>query len=207
MNTPPAMAAPHTPFSDDTTVAASKAAARVTMAESRRGLDPALGTELTRHFLAHIHLPAGAVVSGFWPMGDEIDIRPLLAALAALGHPIALPVTGKRSEPLIFRAWRPGDAVLPGRFGTSHPADGAVLSPQVLLMPLLGFDRFGNRLGYGGGFYDRSLALLPGALRIGCAYAAQEMPLVPTGPFDQKLNAIATELGVRDFAPSPQDGL
>ncbi|MCB8875170.1 5-formyltetrahydrofolate cyclo-ligase [Acidisoma silvae] len=201
------MAAPHIPsLVENDALIAAKAAARLAMAEQRRGLDPALGASLTRHFLAHFTLPEASIVSGFWPMGDEIDIRPLLIALAERGHPIGLPVTGKRGAPLIFRRWHPGDALLPGRFGTSHP-DGPEVTPAILLMPLLGFDRAGNRLGYGGGFYDRSLAQLPGALRIGCAFAAQEMPLVPTGPFDQKLNAIVTEAGVLAFPPAPEVGL
>ncbi|MCB8882467.1 5-formyltetrahydrofolate cyclo-ligase [Acidisoma cellulosilytica] len=202
------MAAPHFPSPpvEDAALIAAKAAARLAMAERRQGMDPALGAALVPHFLNHFSLPAGATISGFWPMGDEIDIRPLLVALAERGHPIGLPVTGKRGEPLVFRLWRPGDALLPGRFGTSHP-DGLEVKPAILLMPLLGFDRFGNRLGYGGGFYDRSLAQLPGALRIGCAFAAQEMPLVPTGPFDQKLNAILTETGVRAFPPPSVAGL
>jgi 5-formyltetrahydrofolate cyclo-ligase len=203
MNKPPAMAAPHISLpTDDETVAAAKAAARLAMAERRRGLDPAMGAALVPHFLTRFNFPVGAVVSGFWPMGNEIDIRPLLTALAGRGHPIGLPVTGKRGEPLVFRLWRPGDRLLPGRFGTSHP-DGPEVTPQILLMPLLGFDRTGNRLGYGGGFYDRTLAQLPGTLRIGCAFAAQEMPLVPTGPFDQKLDAILTEAGVLDCRLPP----
>ena len=207
MNTPTAMAAPHSPLLvEDDALIAAKAAARLAMADRRRGLDPALGADLTRHFLTHFTLPEASIVSGFWPMGDEIDIRPLLTALAERGHTIGLPVTGKRGAPLIFRRWHPGDALLPGRFGTSHP-DGPEVTPAILLMPLLGFDRTGNRLGYGGGFYDRSLAQLPGTLRIGCAFAAQEMPLVPTGPFDQKLNAIVTEAGVLAFPPAPEVGL
>ena len=208
MNTPPAMAAPHIPLTpaEDDALAAAKAAARKAAVLRRAGLDPAAGAQLTQHFLAHLTLPAGAVVTGFWPMGDEIDIRPLLITLAEMGHPIGLPVTGRRGEALVFRRWQPGQALVPGRFGTSHP-EGPEVQPAILLMPLLAFDPYGNRLGYGGGFYDRSLAGLPGALRIGCAFAAQEMPLVPTGPFDQKLHAIVTETGFRDFALPPAVGL
>jgi 5-formyltetrahydrofolate cyclo-ligase len=176
------------------------------MAARRAGLDPtAAGAGLSRHFSAALTLPDGATVSGFWPMGDEIDIRRLLEALAAAGHPIGLPVTGRRGEPLVFRLWQPGATLLSGRFGTSHP-DGPVVTPDILLMPLLAFDRHGNRLGYGGGFYDRTLAGLPGAMRIGCAFAAQEMALVPTGAFDQKLHAIVTEEGVRHFPAPPLAG-
>ena len=202
MNTPPAMAAPHTPpfANDDPALVAAKAAARQQAAAARAVLDPSLGQDLARHFLDDFPLDAGIAVSGFWPMGDEIDIRPLLAGLHARGHPIGLPVTGRRGTPLVFRAWTPGAAMTAGRFGTSHP-EGPEVTPAALLIPLLAFDAEGGRLGYGGGFYDRTLALLPGALRIGCAYAAQEVSLVPTGPFDQKLHAVATEAWVRRFPP------
>jgi 5-formyltetrahydrofolate cyclo-ligase len=150
-------------------------------------------------------LPAGAVVAGFWPLAGEIDIRPLLQALDARGHPIGLPVTGRRGEPLIFRLWHPGAPLLPGRFGTRHP-DGPEIAPDLLLMPLLAFDAAGHRLGYGGGFYDRTVALLPRALRIGCAFARQELDSVPTGPYDQTLHAIATETGLRHFPPAGSAG-
>ncbi|HTI00647.1 MAG TPA: 5-formyltetrahydrofolate cyclo-ligase [Acidisoma sp.] len=199
------MAAPHTPPfpTEDPALIAAKAAARREASAARAGREPALGQELARHFLAGFQLDPGLPVSGFWPMGDEIDIRPLLHALHARGHPIGLPVTGRRGAPLVFRTWTPGAPMTPGRFGTSHP-EGPELTPAALLIPLLAFDAGGRRLGYGGGFYDRTLALLPEALRIGCAYEAQEVSLVPTGPFDQKLHAIATEAGVRRFAPSDQ---
>jgi 5-formyltetrahydrofolate cyclo-ligase len=194
------MAAPHfpSPFSSSGDIDAAKAAARQIAAARRAGSDPAFGARLTQQVLEHIAFPVGATVSGYWPMNDEIDIRPLLYALAERGHAIGLPVTGRRGEALVFRAWRPGEPLLAGRFGTSHPA-GPEVTPDVLLMPLLAFDGQGNRLGYGGGFYDRTVARLPAALRIGCAYAVQELDSLPTGPYDQKLHAIATERGVRHF--------
>lgn len=204
MKTPPAMAAPHISFIDDPAITAAKAEMRRQAMADRAGRDPALGQVLARHFLAAFPLDPGMAVSGYWPMGDEIDIRPLLHALHARGHPIGLPVTGRRGEPLVFRAWTPASPMMAGRFGTFHPEAPEEVVPAVLLIPLLAFDAQGRRLGYGGGFYDRSLACLPDALRIGCAYAAQEVSLVPTGPFDQKLHAIATETGVRRFAAPDQ---
>lgn len=207
MNTPPAMAAPHSSPSasspdwarDAPELATAKALARQEAAAARVGLDPGLGQQLAHHFLQGFPLPQGAAISGFWPMGDEIDIRPLLLGLHERGHPIGLPVTGRRGEALIFRQWQPGAPLTPGRFGTSHP-EGSAITPDLLLIPLLAFDRQGHRLGYGGGFYDRTIAALPRAWRIGCAYAAQERPLVPTGAFDQKLHAIVTETGLRLFS-------
>jgi len=140
--------------------------------------------------------PAGAVVGGFAPMGDEIDVMPLLEALHRRGHRLALPVTTPRGNPLIFRAWQPGAPLEPGRFGTSHPADPTVLTPDFFLVPLLAFDARGNRLGYGGGYYDRSLAAQPGAFRLGVAYAGQQVEKVPACATDIALHAIATEAGI-----------
>lgn len=128
-------------------------------------------------------------------MGTEIDIRPLLAALYDRGNPVVLPVTPKSGEPLTFRRWQPGDAMIPERFGTMRPV-GSAMEPEMLLIPLLAFDRTGGRLGYGGGFYDRTLAALPGRFRLGCAFAAQQVDAVPTGPYDMRLDAVATENGI-----------
>lgn len=200
MKTPPAMAAPH--FSpgqiENEAVTVAKAVARQIAMARRAGQNPALGERLGTHLLDSMTFPPGAVIAGFWPMSDEIDIRLLLGRLHDRGHGIGLPVTGGRRQALVFRSWQPGATLLPGPFGTSHPA-GAEVTPDVLLMPLLAFDRHGNRLGYGGGYYDRTIAQLPQALRIGCAFACQELDSVPTGPYDQRLHAIATEIGLRHF--------
>jgi 5-formyltetrahydrofolate cyclo-ligase len=202
MKAPPAMAAPYSPpDSTDEALVAAKAVARKLALNLRAGQDPALGGSLTEHLLRDARLPPKAIVAGFWPIQDEIDIRPLLAALHARGHPIALPVTGRRGEVLVFRAWTAGETLTPGRFGTSHPT-GADCTPDVVLIPLLAFDREGHRLGYGGGFYDRTLARLPRALRIGCAFAAQEVDSVPHGPYDQRLHAVVTEAGLRYCPPT-----
>jgi len=171
---------------------ALKAAARARALETRAGCDPGLGALLTQHVLRDAPPPEGAVIAGFWPLPGEIDIRPLLHALAERGHAVLLPVTPKRGLPLTFRRWRPGDAMATGRFGTVVPA-GEAMVPSLLLVPLLAFDRRGHRLGYGAGFYDRTMVLLAGVPRIGCAFACQELARVPTGPFDQRLDAVATE--------------
>ena len=194
--TPTATAAPHSPT--DPTLAdliEAKRAARERALAVRAGCDPAVGAALAGHVLREVPPPTGAVVSGFWPMGQEIDIRPLLHALHERGHGIVLPETPKRGNPLIFRQWRPGDALIAERFGTMRPS-GTEANPDFLLVPLLAFDRRGGRIGYGAGYYDRTLAMLPGRFRLGVAYAAQELDEVPTGPYDARLDAVATEYGV-----------
>jgi len=183
------MAAPH--FSPAGLIEA-KRVARAQAIAARTGCDPALGARLAEHVLRELPPPAGAVVSGFWPMEGEIDIRPLLEALDARGHVMLLPETPKRGFPLVFRRWHPGMELVREKFGTYRPT-GEVMTPEVLFVPLLAFDRCGRRLGYGGGYYDRTLAGLPTAQAIGCAFAAQEVAEVPAGPGDALLNAVATE--------------
>ena len=171
----------------------SKRAMREWARGARAGGDPVTaGKALTEIVLRACPPPAGAVVSGFWPMQGEIDIRPLLGALHAAGHDVVLPVTPKLGHPLTFRVWHPDEAMVREKFGTFAPS-GAVLSPDFLLVPLLAFDRGCFRLGYGGGYFDRTLPLLPNAFTLGCAFAAQEVPRVPTEAFDVRLDAIATE--------------
>jgi 5-formyltetrahydrofolate cyclo-ligase len=187
------MAAPYIPSPE---LADAKQAMRQRMLTAREAWDPAAaGLALTQHVLRAAKPPPGAVVSGFWPIGHEIDIRPLMLALHERGHPIVLPVTPKRGNPLSFQRWRPGDALQPERFGTFRPI-GEPAVPEFLLVPLLAFDRRGHRLGYGAGFYDRTLSGLPGHYALGVAYATQEVPEVPAGPSDVALDAVATDSGV-----------
>jgi 5-formyltetrahydrofolate cyclo-ligase len=151
---------------------------------------------------------ADDVVAGYWPIGAEIDVRPLLATLCASGRRCALPVIDGPGRPLLFRGWTPGDRLVSAGFGTSVPADDSpVLVPSVLLVPLLAFDSRGFRLGYGGGYYDRTIAGfrragLP-ARAIGVAFARQEIERVPVEEFDQRLDGVATEDGLRRFGGAP----
>lgn len=143
-------------------------------------------------------VPKGAVVGGFWPIRDEFDPRPLLAALAARGHRLSLPVVIGKGRPLAFRAWAPGDPLERAGFGLSVPAwDAPPALPGFLIVPLLAFDRRGFRLGYGAGYYDRTIAALrAGAkpvLALGVGFAAQEVSEVPALAHDQRLDAVATE--------------
>jgi 5-formyltetrahydrofolate cyclo-ligase len=171
----------------------AKQALRQRMLGTRAAWDPAAsGAAVAATVLRVAPPPAGVVVSGYWPIADELDIRPLLIALHHRGHPIVLPVTPKRGNPLTFRLWRPGDVLEAERFGTFRPV-GEERVPDFLLVPLLAFDRRGHRVGYGAGFYDRTLAGLPGRFALGVAFAAAEVDAVPAGPTDMRLDAIATE--------------
>ncbi len=177
---------------------ALKAAARARAKRLRAGHDPALGAALSGHVLRVLPPPAGAIVGGFWPLPGEIDITPLLHALHARGHAVALPDTPPAGAALAFRGWSPGCAMRPGRFGTMVP-DGPALTPGWLLVPLLAWDDAGHRLGFGGGYYDRTIARLTPSAVVGCAYDAQRVDAVPVGPYDAPLSAVATELGVTVF--------
>jgi len=189
-----------------------KTALRETAARSREAAyaaDPVAGDKLADQFLHAIALSPGLAVSGYWPLEGELDVRPLLLRLRKFGHAIGLPVVIKKHEPLIFRAWRDDDAMVQGKFKVMTPPDHAPdVVPDVLLVPLLAFDPRGYRLGYGGGFYDRTLDKLRrlakdgghhAPLAIGIAYAAQEVPDVPRGPYDQPLDWIVTERSVFKF--------
>ena len=165
--------------------------------DAAAGDDGAAGRTLAEIVLAGIALHDGVAVSGYWPIASEIDVMPLLRELATRGHRIALPAVAGKDRPLVFRDWRDGDDMADGPFGIREPlASAAGIEPRIVLTPLLAFDRDGYRLGYGGGFYDRSLAVLRRArptLAIGIAWAAQEVPAVPHDRRDQPLDWVATE--------------
>ncbi len=157
----------------------------------------------TDRFLAAVSVLPGAAISGYWPMRNEIDPRPVMTALAARGHPLGLPVVVGKGRPLVFRAWRPGDELVAGSFGTQVPGiDQMEVVPHLLLVPLLAFDRAGYRLGYGGGYYDRTLAALRAvgpAVAVGLAFSAQEVDSVPHDATDARLDWIVTEARAIEF--------
>jgi 5-formyltetrahydrofolate cyclo-ligase len=165
---------------------------------------PDAALRMAENFLAAIPLAAGAIVSAYWPMGDEADPRPLMDALRGRGHVIALPrVAGKKHTPLAFHIHARDAALLPGIFGLAQPgADWPAAIPSVLVVPLLAFDAHGQRLGYGGGFYDATLADLRRSndiAAVGIGFAGQEVAEVPRDPFDQRLDWIVTEKTARKF--------
>ena len=138
----------------------------------------------------------GKSLSGYMPMRTEIDPLP---AMAAHQGPVCVPVIMGKGQPLRFREWTPGCAMVPGEFGAFIPADGAWIEPDVLIVPLLAFDARGYRLGYGGGYYDRTLQGLRArrpTVAIGFAFAAQQVNKVPIDAFDQRLDAVVTETGL-----------
>ena len=173
-----------------------KSEARTAALAARGACDPAVGACLPGH-AAGWPVP-GRRVAGFWPMGGEIDTRPLLHAWHARGCRVLLPRTPPRGGPLTFHPWAPGAPLHPGRFGTLEPG-GPAEEPDALLVPLLAFDGAGRRLGYGGGYYDRTLAARPGRPVLGCGYAAARAGCVPAGPHDITLPAVLTECGIERF--------
>ncbi len=146
-------------------------------------------------------LRAGVTVAGFHPIRGEIDPRPMMMVLADRGFPLALPALVD-DETMVFRRWAPGEALITGRFGLSEPPPHADIAvPDVILVPLAAFDRHGNRVGYGKGFYDRALARLdqavpPGPRAIGLAFSVQAVDEVPAEPHDRPLDGILTEAGL-----------
>jgi 5-formyltetrahydrofolate cyclo-ligase len=182
-------------------LAAAKAAARTAAFARRKAAFAARGAAdagILREVLAD---HAGRRLAGYMPMRTEIDPLP---AMAAHTGPVAVPVIEGPGLPLRFRAWTADARMVPGAFGALIPEAGGWIDPQVLIVPLLAFDRRGFRLGYGGGFYDRTLEGLRAAgpvIAIGFAFAAQEVAAVPVEPTDQRLDLIVTETGT--IRPDP----
>lgn len=186
---------------------ALRAAAKMARAAAKAAT-PDAAARLAARFLATITLPKDAIVGGYWPIGDEIDVLPLLAALRAQGCAIALPVVVGPGMPLTFRVWRPGDAMAAGAHGIAAPLPSAeIIIPNLLIVPLLAFDREGWRLGYGAGYYDRTLEALAitgaaagqAVMAVGVAYAGQEVPAVPHDGGDVRLDALVTDAATYQF--------
>jgi 5-formyltetrahydrofolate cyclo-ligase len=142
-------------------------------------------------------LPACATVSGFMPLKGEINPNPLMRKLADAGAKLALPVVSGRGKPLVMRAFAFGDPLAAGVWGIREPKpDAPEVFPDILLVPLLAFDRSGHRIGYGAGYYDCTIASLraqKSVLAVGIAFAAQEITQVPTTPRDARLDLVLTE--------------
>ena len=171
-------------------------AARMAVPSSEREV---LGQRIAKHLEQIIGDPAGLIVSAYWPFRGEPDLKPLLARLRAKGARTALPVVVKKAHPLAFREWQSGDRLERGVWNIPIPADGADVAPDILIAPVVGFDPQCYRLGYGGGFFDRTMAsFLPRRPRlIGVGYAAQAIPTIHPQAYDVPMEIVVTEDGMR----------
>ena len=145
----------------------------------------------------------GTIVSGFMPLASEINPLPLMQMLAGQGARLALPAIAGRGQPLAMRAWALGAPLDRGQWGIREPKpEAAEVEPDILLVPLLAFDRAGHRVGYGAGYYDLTIAQLrvrKPVIAVGLAFAVQEVPAVPATPRDSRLDLVLTEREVIDL--------
>jgi 5-formyltetrahydrofolate cyclo-ligase len=194
----------------DETLESTKATLRVKARAARAAIRQpdrvAAANAAAEHFFRAFSLSPGAIVAAYWPVRDELDCRPVLTRLVDSGQPVCLPVVGGDDRPLELRLWEEGAALYPAGLGTLAPAETAPLcEPDFVLIPLLGFDAEGTRLGYGGGHYDRTLAALARKPRlIGFAFSSQQLDRIPRGDHDVPLDSVVTEMGVRHFGSGPR---
>lgn len=176
---------------------------RARASEMRRAACEAHGQDASRRLASHgldfLKIAPGTVVSGFAAIRDEINPADLMTWLHAEGFRLALPVMVGKGQPLVMRAWSPGDVMEPAQWGIAEPLDDKPeVEPGVVLVPLLAFDGRGHRLGYGGGFYDRTLAKLRAkkpVTAVGIAYDEQKVDAVPVESYDQLLDWVLTPSG------------
>ena len=171
---------------------ASALAQRLRAAEAA---GPKAALMIARRLLGDFVFMKGAIIAGYAAVRGEADPFPLMAALANQGHPLCLPHT--QGEAMVFRSWKPGDPLVVGRFNIPEPdAKARERRPDLVLVPVLAFDRHGYRLGYGGGYYDRYLSehrAKRTVRAIGIAFAGQEMEELPREASDEPLDAVVTE--------------
>ena len=182
-------------------IAAWRKGERKRLIEARMAQSPAdreaFAARIIRQLEELIGDPAGLVISAYWPFRGEPDLKPLLKSLRAQGAITALPVVIAKASPLIFRGCQSGDKLERGVWNIPFPADGPDLVPDVAIAPVVGFDRSCFRLGYGGGFFDRTMASLPRMPRffgVGCAF--QEIPSIHPQPHDIAMHAVVTEAAI-----------
>lgn len=193
-------------FEDEELIAAHKAklrrVAKLARAQAHHEHGDTAGEQLAHHgldFLGSATPAPGCIVSGFWAIRDEIDCIPLLMRLSDDGYRCALPRVIGRNRPLVFRSWSPGDDLVETTWGIMEPAETApALVPDIVLVPLLAFDAQGFRLGYGGGFYDRSLEEIRRSkpvIAVGIAFDEQKVDAIPHNAYDQPLDWVLTPSG------------
>ena len=178
----------------------SKRDARRDLAFRRQAFVEALGPSVRQRMEAGIaadvdnRLGARKSVAAYFPIGSEIDPRPLMALLKERGAVTGLPHVVHPDAPMRFLSWSIGDACVPGPYGLQQPPEDAdEIDPEVIIAPLLGFDAMLNRLGMGAGYYDRAFARHPSAHRIGLAWSVQRCDSLPVDPWDIPLHAVVTE--------------
>lgn len=174
-------------------------------AEAASANGAAIAALAAERFLAAIPLKPDQVAACYWPMADELDSRPLMAALRRLGLRVALPGIAAKLEPLHFRLWMEETPPPKGRFGIpAPPQNQPLLRPDIIVLPLVGFDAQGHRLGLGGGFYDVTVQALrrdggAAPLCVGYAFAVQQVQALPVDPNDARLDWAVTERGALRF--------
>jgi len=158
------------------------------------------GEAAAQHLLAWLEThPKLRIISGYMPIHTELDILPAMHALHEKGYALCVPVIMGKAKPLKFSAWTPDTRMTKGAFGAMVPENSDWLRPDLLLCPMLAFDAKAQRMGYGGGFYDRTIAALAPVRTLGFAYAAQQVAHLPTEPTDMPLEGVITEKGL--FSP------
>jgi len=182
-------------------IATWRKAERTRLVEGRMALSSAereaATTRIAEHLEALIGEPAGVVISAYWPFRGEPDLKPLLKRFQAAGAITALPMVVKKHHPLAFRAWKSGDRLERGVWNIPFPAEGREVIPDVTIAPVVGFDSSCFRLGYGGGFFDRTIAALPSMPRFfGVGYSIQEIPTIHPQRHDIPMYAVCTEAGI-----------
>ena len=184
------------PHSSDTR--AWRRATRTALIERRLAQSAAERTAhhdaVTKSLEAALHSPAGRLIGFYWPFKGEYDVRPVARRLHASGARLALPVVVEKARPLIFREWAPGIAMTHGIWNIPIPANGEPVTPDILIVPLVGFDSQRYRLGYGGGYYDRTLAAMavkPRTIAVGHAFS--RLPTINPQPHDIPMDIILTE--------------
>ena len=186
---------------DPAAVKVWRRAERERLISGRTGVPPAerrgWGTEIEPRLRAVLSEQPGRLLGAYWPFRAEFDPRPLIDWAIAEGRGIALPVVIDKKGPLEYRAWRPGEALVDGVWNIPVPEKRDIVLPQIILAPLVGFDPDCYRLGYGGGFFDRTLAAMaPRPLAIGVGFAAARLDTIHPQPFDIPMDIIVTETGL-----------
>ncbi len=196
--------APHSPSSDTTDAARKQALRRAALAaRDALGLDArtAASAAIARSLLTLPELMKARLVGAFWPIRSEVDPRPAAEGLLARGQAVALPHVTQ--DGLVFREWRAGDTLIAGSFGLSEPDPSLPpVEPDALIVPLAAFDRTGQRIGYGRGYYDGAIERLSRSrplFTVGIGFAVQAVDHVPAEPHDRPLDCVITEAGLIRF--------